>query len=764
MKSVTKRQTKSNKKEKESLLNKKDNKPQQSSPIAKAAKAALGTAPAVSEVKEEEKIHKKPFNFENFKRDLIAGVYDSKLALFLTIFALCIRLPYIHNPRQVVFDEVHFGGFANKYLSRKFFMDVHPPLAKLLITYVSQVFMYNGSFPFKNIGDDIPKGVPYVQMRMFNALLGVALVPISFYTIRALGFSPITAFVTGILVTCENSLATQSRLILLDAPLLLFTGFTLLSWAKFQQYQKRPFSNNWWKWLAFTGVGLGLVSSVKLVGLFSIATIGLCTLNNLWNILGDLHNSMKIFVKHFMARALCLIIIPISIYASFFFIHFLVLNQPGTGASFMSPEFQTTFVNSTVPSTQLQVGYGSEITIRHINTNGGFLHSHGSNYKTGSKQQQITCYSHRDNNNIWIVEKVDNSTLESFEPLKNGDVIRLLHKTTNRRLHSHGNDKFKPPVSQQDYQYEATGYGNPSTIDSNDHWKIDVIGAKKGDFVEAINSRFRLIHVNNKCSLFSHSVKLPDWGFSQQEVTCGKGALKKNTIWVIENSKNPLLGPGAKMVSYKKPGFFKKLIELNVVMWNVNKGLTSSHPYESHPSSWLFLRRGISFWTGKKDYVGRIYLTGNPVSWYLGAVSVLFYIGFFALSHFIEQIHRKNKIFDTKSIYYSKGGFLFTAYFWHYFPFFIMGRQLFIHHYLPCVYITILLAMVSIETILKQTKLVKWIIPLLLAVISFISFIIYSPFTYGTFMTTKHCNMMRLRSTWDWDCNYYDKNVNRLKK
>eukprot|EP00833_Pecoramyces_ruminatium_P009372 jgi/Orpsp1_1/1183404/evm.model.c7180000085056.1 len=66
MKSVTKRQTKSNKKEKESLLNKKDNKPQQSSPIAKAAKAALGTAPAVSEVKEEEKIHKKPFNFENF--------------------------------------------------------------------------------------------------------------------------------------------------------------------------------------------------------------------------------------------------------------------------------------------------------------------------------------------------------------------------------------------------------------------------------------------------------------------------------------------------------------------------------------------------------------------------------------------------------------------------------------------------------------------------------------------------------------------------
>jgi len=689
--------------------------------------------------------------------------YD-KIVLFLIGFALIIRLLYIHNPRQVVFDEVHFGGFANKYLSRKFFMDVHPPLAKLMITYVSQLFMYNGSFPFKNIGDEIPSGVPYIQMRMFNAILGVTLVPVSFYTVRALGFSSLTALVTGILVTCENALATQSRLILLDAPLLLFTGLTLLSWARFQQYQNEPFKNDWWTWLTLTGVGLGLVSSVKMVGLFSVAYIGLATLNNLWNVLGDLHNSMKTFVNHFMARALCLIVVPISIYSFFFLVHFSILNRTGSGASFMSPEFQTTFINSTIPPTQLQVGYGSEITIRHVNTNGGFLHSHGSNYKTGSKQQQITCYSHRDTNNIWIVEKVKNTNFTSFEPLKNGDTIRLLHKTTKRRLHSHGNDKFKPPVSQQDFQYEATGYGNPYTIDTNDHWRIDVIGAKKGDFVEAINSRFRLIHVNNKCSLFSHTVKLPEWAFSQQEVTCGKGALKKNTIWVIESSQSNLLAKNAKKITYKKPGFIGKFIELNTVMWNVNKGLTSSHPYESHPSSWLFLRRGISFWTGKKDYVGRIYLTGNPISWYLGSCAVIFYIIYFSLSLVIEQVHRKSSIFSTSSLYFSKGGLLFSAYFWHYFPFFVMGRQLFIHHYLPCVYISIILATISLETILKQTKLTKWILPLVISVLSFISFIIYSPFTYGTFMTTRHCNMMRLRNTWDWDCNYYDKNAKRLKK
>jgi len=37
---------------------------------------------------------------------------------------------------------------------------------------------------------------------------------------------------------------------------------------------------------------LGLASSVKMVGLFSVAYIGLATLNNLWNIIGDTRNSM----------------------------------------------------------------------------------------------------------------------------------------------------------------------------------------------------------------------------------------------------------------------------------------------------------------------------------------------------------------------------------------------------------------------------------------------------------------------------------------
>jgi len=46
------------------------------------------------------------------------------------------------------------------------------------------------------------------------------------------------------------------------------------------------------------------------------------------------------FWRHFAARAVGLIAIPLVVYLSFFWIHFTILTQSGTGDSFMSPQFQ----------------------------------------------------------------------------------------------------------------------------------------------------------------------------------------------------------------------------------------------------------------------------------------------------------------------------------------------------------------------------------------------------------------------------------------
>ena len=49
------------------------------------------------------------------------------------------------------FDEVHFGKFAGKYIKSQYFVDVHPPLAKLLLTLAAFLFGFDGNFDFKAI-------------------------------------------------------------------------------------------------------------------------------------------------------------------------------------------------------------------------------------------------------------------------------------------------------------------------------------------------------------------------------------------------------------------------------------------------------------------------------------------------------------------------------------------------------------------------------------------------------------------------------------
>lgn len=187
-------------------------------------------------------------------------------------------------------------------------MDVHPPLAKLLLTLAGWMAGFDGEFDFKDIGKDyLEPGVPYVAMRLLPAVMGVMTVPMIFLTLKATGCRTMTAAMgAGMIIfgrifdvwrhsstdsLPENGLLTQSRLILLDSPLIAFTAFTALAWTCFtNQHEQGPskaFDPSWWFWLVATGLGLGATVSVKWVGLFTIAWIGSLTLLQLWVLLGD---------------------------------------------------------------------------------------------------------------------------------------------------------------------------------------------------------------------------------------------------------------------------------------------------------------------------------------------------------------------------------------------------------------------------------------------------------------------------------------------
>ncbi|ORY53429.1 PMT-domain-containing protein [Rhizoclosmatium globosum] len=683
----------------------------------------------------------------------------------LTLFALIIRLFRISNPHEVVFDEVHFGGFATKYINGQFFMDVHPPLGKLLFAAVGLLGGYNSTFTFKDIGDDyLASHVPYVTMRLLPGFLGVLLVPVSYITLRNLGVSNISAILSALMLTLDNGFVTQSRLILLDSGLIFFTGLTVMMWTDFLSNQEQPFTFTWWYPLVMTGVSLGLAGSVKWVGLFLVATIGLSTLQNLWTVLGDLRVTPRQYVHHFAARALCLIIIPGFIYCFLFQIHFWALPNKGGGSGFMRPEFQSTLRGHEIEDTFEDVAYMSKIHLRHHATNGGYLHSHKHDYPTGSKQQQMTVYPFKDENGEFLIAPpllVKNDTgyvvpVTKLQYLKNGDIVRLIHVKTGRKLHSHN---VKAPVTVNDHHWEVSGYGDDSwNGDTNDNWIVRIADKSVSHDdprpIKAINTRVRFIHVNNRhCGLFSHDKKLPEWGFDQQEVTCAENSGRPGAVWLIEANTNPFLPPNAKKVNFKKPGFFAKFIELHGTMWSINQGLTGKHPYESRPIEWPVLNRGILFWTEKSNGPRQIYLIGNPIVWWTSTITVL------SLSVLLVAgvllMKRSVPILSNLALYktWNASLILFSGWFLHYFPFFLMKRQLFIHHYFPALYFAILSTGVIFELLThKLSRASRMVLAGAFLAIVFLVYLDFSPLAYGNLMHRHHCERLKWGKHWDWTC------------
>ncbi|KAJ6010534.1 hypothetical protein N7451_001946 [Penicillium sp. IBT 35674x] len=626
---------------------------------------------------------------------VLAGWEPILAPIILTALALFTRLYRIGRSDIVTWDEAHFGKFGSHYLKREFYFDVHPPLGKMLVGLSGYLAGYNGSFEFKS-GEKYPEDVNYTFMRAFNALFGAVCVPLAYYTARELNFRKATVWLISLMVLFENSYATISRFILLDSMLLCFTFTTTLCWARFHRLQRQSFSLQWYIWLCLTGLSIGCVCSVKWVGFFCTAIVGLYTIEDLWNKFGDLKMPPTVLAKHLFARVGGLIIIPILVYMASFYAHFLVLSNSGPGDAQMSSLFQANLRGTEVGrDSPLEVAIGSRVTLKNMGYGGGLLHSHVQTFPEGSNQQQVTCYHHKDANNDWFIypnrQEAEYDAEADLRFIGDGDTIRLIHGSTGRNLHSHA---IPAPVTKS--HHEVSCYGNLTIGDDKDHWKIEVVddaASRDRSRIRTLTTAFRLRHPVLGCYLRAGNVNLPQWGFKQIETTCVKDNKPGDvyTHWNVESHTNERLPPGDPG-SYKSP-FLKDFIHLNVAMMTSNNALVPDPDKQDDLASafwqWPILNVGLRMCSWD-DGVIKYFLLGNPLV-YWGSTASLVGFGLLLVWYLLrwQRGYQELSQADMDHIHYSG---LYPAIGWvlHYLPFIIMARVTYVHHYYPALYYAII--------------------------------------------------------------------------
>jgi len=413
-----------------------------------------------------------------------------------------------------------------------------------------------------------------------------------------------------------------------------------------------------------------------------------------------------------------LILLPVILYIVFFYIHLSVLYKSGNGDGHFSSLFQSALDgnilhNATMPR---ELAYGAMITLKNARVGGGYLHSHYHLYPegVGARQQQITSYAHKDDNNKFLIKKWNEDPPLPFtkdwddaeiEFVKHGDLVRLEHILTRRNVHSH---QEPAPLSKK--QFQVTGYGENGTGDANDVWRVEVVGGAEGDKIETVTSKIKFHHYFLKCVLTCNGAKpLPKWGFEQLEIACNPTQRDPNAIWNVEDNHFSKL-PNVSFSNFA-PGFISRFIESHQVMLQGNAGLKPKEgEYTSRPWEWPINLRG-QFFSGNDH---RIYLLGNPIIWWGNLVFLLIFVMLYLFTAIRDQ-RRKGKsvieqhVENTGSNEESQDKKTLNACVWlfvgwaiHYVPFWAMGRVLYFHHYFPALLYSSMLTAIIVDFVLSR--------------------------------------------------------------
>jgi dolichyl-phosphate-mannose--protein O-mannosyl transferase len=246
----------------------------------------------------------------------------------LLVLSAGLHLFRLSEPRRVVFDEVHFGAFISAYCGDgRYFFDIHPPHAKLLIAGVAALGGYRGGQAFEELNQPLTEVSPAL-LRLAPALAGTLVPLLLFLLMRQLGASIAAALLAGLAVLLDNGLLVQTRVIALDGFLVLgiFGSLcTVLAALRARSRGRRT------AFAALAGLLVGLAVGTKFTGLAALGLVGLV-------LMVDLLRSRSLQRLRVTASvSVWLLSAALSVYAAGWWAHFALLPEPGSGYAFGVP-------------------------------------------------------------------------------------------------------------------------------------------------------------------------------------------------------------------------------------------------------------------------------------------------------------------------------------------------------------------------------------------------------------------------------------------
>ncbi|XP_024048834.1 protein O-mannosyl-transferase 1 isoform X2 [Terrapene carolina triunguis] len=627
----------------------------------------------------------------------------------LTVMGLVNRLWALSYPRAVVFDEVYYGQFVSLYMKRIFFVDDSgPPFGHMLLAFGGYLGGFDGNFLWNRIGAEYNMNVPIWSLRLLPALTGALCVPLAYQILVELHFSHCAALGAALLILFENSLITQSRLMLLESVLIFFILLAILSYLKFYNLQKcSPFTAGWWFWLLLTGVACSCAVGVSCAPQSDLAREVIKV------------SAVVSVLCHLLARGLALVVVPVAMYLSFFYVHLTLLYRSGPHDQIMTSAFQASLEGGLARITQgqpLEVAYGSQITLRNVlgKPMPCWLHSHKSTYpiryengRGSSHQQQVTCYPFKDVNNWWIVKDPGRQQLvvsNPPRPVRHGHIVQLVHGITTRYLNTHDVAAPLSPHSQEISCYIDYNISMPA----QNLWRVEIVNRESDtDVWKTILSEVRFVHVNTSAVLKLSGASLPEWGYRQLEIIGEKlsKGYHQSILWNVEEHRYgksqeqkerevELHSPTQADIS-KNLSFVARFTELQ---WKILtlKNEDTEHKYSSSPLDWITMDTNIAYWFHPLSGA-QIHLIGNVLTWASANVATLVYVCLFLW----YLLRRRRKICDIPEdawrLWVSAGGLCVGGWAVNYLPFFMMEKTLFLYHYLPALTFQILLIPVVLQ-------------------------------------------------------------------